>query len=160
MPERPHDLLAHRGGLHAVRQERRPASPSLLGLAHGVSAGSETDRFAGALVPKTMTSGIGERASRQLGECARVCASEHAPDGLQFHARRGMGWCLQFVSKQLEQLGACLQFRAGRGRPRFGRASARAARSGLPCRGCEAAPRDTALEERDSRGAAGKGFPV
>ena len=160
MPERPHDLLAHRGGLHAVRQERRPASPSLLGLAHGVSAGSETDRFAGALVPETMSSGTGERASRQLGECARVCASEHAPDELPFRAERGTGWCLQFESIELKQSGACLHFRAGRDRPRFGRASARAARSGLPCRDWKAARRGTAHERRDSHGAAGKGFPV
>ena len=157
---RPHELLAHRGGLHAVRQERRPASRSLLGLAHGVSAGLETDSFAGTFVPKTMSSGIGERAPRQLREHARVRASEHAPDELPLRAERGMGWCLQFESDELEQLGSGLHFRAWRGRPRFGRASARAARSGLPCRDCEAARPDTAHERGDSRGAAGKGFPV
>lgn len=160
MPGRPHDLLARRDHLHAVRQEKRPECPIPLGLAHGVSAGLETDRFAEAFVAKTIRSGIGERAPRQLGEYARVRASEHAPDELQFRAERGMGWWLQFGRDELEQLGACLHFRAGRGRPRFGRASARAARSGLPCRGWKAARRGRAHERRDSRGAAGKGFPV
>lgn len=154
------ELLAHRDAVHAVRQERRPANPSLLGLAHGASAGPERARFAGAFEHKTMRSGIGERAPRHLGEYARVRAADHAPDELRFLAERGKGWCLQFVRDELEQLGACPRFRAGRGRPRFGRASARAARSGLPSRGWEAGRRETALERRDSRCAAGKGFPV
>jgi hypothetical protein len=156
----PHELLDRREHVHAVRQERRPATPILLGLAHGASAGLEKDRFRGAFEPKTMTPGIGEGAPRPLEEYARVHRGEHAPDELRFLAERGMGLWLQFGSKELAPTGACLRYQAERGRPHGGRASARAARSGLPSRDCEAGHRGTALEKRGSRCAVGKGFPV
>jgi hypothetical protein len=148
-------------GLHRPYADREAhRHPNLLGLAHGASVGLERARSGVAFVAKTMSSGIGERAPRPVGEYARVHRGEHAPDELLFRAERGMGLCLQFVGDELEQSGACLRVRAWRGRPRFGRASARAARSGLPCRGWEAARRGAAHEMGDSRRAAGKGFPV